>query len=225
MKQKMIRKLSTFDGAVRSIGEFIIGRAMQPGDALPPEPELAQSLGISRNVLREALRHYRTLGLIESKPKVGTVIRTLIPDNPYAGYFPILAAQADLLPKLAEMREGLEVGFVPQIIQRVTASDLVHLRKVCDRFKTACSREQITFADMEFHVALLEIAANPLLTGLIPLVVHFFATASRGGEPNEPGNGQREYENHSRLVEALAAGDADQLSILLRQHYLPYYGR
>lgn len=224
MDRKRIKKLSAFESAVKSIGAFIIDQRMQPGDALPPEPVLAQSLGISRNVLREALRHYRTLGLIEGKPKVGTVIRTLIPENPYAGYFPILAAQTDLNPKLVQMREALEVGFVPMIAARVTESDIVHLEKVCERFKTACSSDQITFADMEFHIALLEIADNPLLTGLIPLVVHFFASSSASGEECEKSTGMQEYQNHKALVSALACGDTEQLTSLLRKHYLPYSG-
>ena len=78
MNQRNIKKLSTFEAAVTAIGEYIIGRGLQPGDVLPPEPSLASSLGISRNILREALRHYRTLGLIESKPKVGTILMQVI---------------------------------------------------------------------------------------------------------------------------------------------------
>lgn len=220
MDPMKMKKLSSFDAAVKAIGEYIIRKGMQPGDALPPEPEFAILLGVSRNVLREALRHYRTLGLIESKPRRGTVIRTLNPDNPYAGYFPILAVQTDLKPKLAEVREALEVGFVPQIIQRFTGADISHLKKVCERFKTACSQEQIMFADMEFHIALLEIAANPLLTGLVPLVVHFFAspTFSVGSRID----GEQEYRNHMEIVAALSERDCACLTDLLRKHYATY---
>lgn len=223
MDLKRIKKQNTFDAAVKAIGAFILTRGMVPGDAFPPEPELAASLGISRNVLREALRHYRTLGLIESKPRRGTVLRTLIPDNPYAGYFPILAVQTDLKPKLAEMREALEVGFVPQIIQRFTDADLVHLKNVCKRFKTAYSQEQIMYADMEFHIALLEIAANPLLTGLVPLVVHFFTTSSFGDEKDDLVNGEREYQNHIEIVSALSERDAARVVQLFRKHYVSYH--
>lgn len=222
MDRQRIKSLSTFDAAVKAICEYIIGNRLAPGDTLPPEPFLARSLGISRNLLREALRHYRTLGLIESKPKVGTVIVSLIPENPYAGYFPILSAQTDLKPKLAEMRSALEVGFASRIIQCVTEADIVHLKKVCERFREACSSEQLTYADMEFHIALLEIPANPLLTGLIPLVVHFFSSATREDPSSARVDGKREYENHSAIVSALAAGDHEQLARLLRQHYTPY---
>ena len=221
MKQKNMKKISTFEAAVTSIGEYIVGKGLQPGDALPPEPVLASSLGISRNILREALRHYRTLGLIESRPKLGTVIRTLIPDNPYAGYFPILASQTDLRPKLAEMRECLETGFIPYILHRIKSEDLQHLEKVCERVKSAYTPEQLVFTDMEFHIALLEIADNPLLSGLIPLVVHFFAAEGRQEPTSDP---MREYRLHRDIFEALSAGDEIRLRDLLRQHYRPYAG-
>lgn len=221
MNQKNMKKISTFEAAVRSIGEYIIGNGLQPGDALPPEPQLASSLGISRNILREALRHYRTLGLIESRPKIGTVIRTLIPDNPYAGYFPILASQTDLRPKLAEMRECLEAGFAPCIIQRAKGTDLQHLEKVCERFKSAYTIEQLVFTDMEFHIALLEIAANPLLSGLIPLVVHFFASEGRQETTPDP---MREYRLHRDILDTLSSRDETRLRELLSLHYRPYTG-
>ena len=221
MDQKSMKKISTFEAAVNAIGEYIIGKKLQPGDVLPPEPALAASLGISRNILREALRHYRTLGLIESKPKVGTVIRTLIPDNPYAGYFPILAAQTDLKPKLAEMRESLEVGFAACMVQRITREELQHLQNVCERFKHAYTPAQLAFTDMEFHIALLESARNPLLTGLIPLVVHFFASGEDPGNNPDP---RQEYQRHLAIYEALAIRDAVRLTALLREHYHPYCG-
>ena len=221
MNQKNMKKISTFEAAVNAIGEYIIGKKLNAGDVLPPEPALAASLGISRNILREALRHYRTLGLIESKPKVGTVIRTLIPDNPYAGYFPILAAQTDLKPKLAEMRESLEVGFAACMVQRITKEELQHLQKVCERVKHAYTPAQLAFTDMEFHIALLESARNPLLTGLIPLVVHFFATSEEPGNNQDP---MQEYQRHLAIFDALSARDGERLTFLLRKHYHPYSG-
>ncbi|MBO5959593.1 MAG: FadR family transcriptional regulator [Lentisphaeria bacterium] len=221
--KKDLNKVSTFEAAVKAICDYLIENKLQPGDALPPEPALASTLGISRNILREALRHYRTLGLIVSKPKVGTVLKTLVPENPYAGYFPILAAQTDLRPKLAEMRYSLEAGFSPYIIQRATGEGIAHLRKICERFRQSYSQEQICFADMEFHITLLEMAENPLLSGLIPLVIHFFATGNEENAVNtNPVKADEEYLRHTAIVNAIAAGDAELLTQLLRKHYAGY---
>ena len=54
--------------------EYLKKKSFKPGDALPKELELAEALGVSRNVLREALSRLRMLGMIETKKKRGMVL-------------------------------------------------------------------------------------------------------------------------------------------------------
>jgi DNA-binding FadR family transcriptional regulator len=54
--------------------QYLKNKPFLPGDALPTEAELAEALGVSRNVLREALSRLRMLGMIESKKKRGMVL-------------------------------------------------------------------------------------------------------------------------------------------------------
>ena len=60
---------------VAEIGRRIILGELEPGDALPSEASLVATLGISRTALREALRVLAAKGLVEAKPKVGTIVR------------------------------------------------------------------------------------------------------------------------------------------------------
>ena len=85
-----VRRKNTVDIAIDNIGEYIINH-LQVGDALPGEREIAEKLQISRNITREALQHYRTLGIIESKPKVGAVVARLTPVKAYDGYLPFIS--------------------------------------------------------------------------------------------------------------------------------------
>ncbi|MBR3708590.1 MAG: FadR family transcriptional regulator, partial [Lentisphaeria bacterium] len=117
--------------------------------------------------------------------------------------------------------ESLEVGFAACMVQRITREELQHLQNVCERFKHAYTPAQLAFTDMEFHIALLESARNPLLTGLIPLVVHFFATSEEPGNNQDP---MQEYQRHLMIFEALSSRDGERLTFLLRKHYHPYSG-
>jgi len=54
--------------------EFLKKKSFKPGDALPKELELAESLGVSRNVVREALSRLRMLGMVETKKKRGMIL-------------------------------------------------------------------------------------------------------------------------------------------------------
>ena len=128
MKMSPVKPKNTLDCAIDAIRAYILGNHLKPGDVLPAEIELASRLGVSRNILREAMRHYRTLGIIESKPKLGATIARLVPDNPYAGYQPFLAEGDNSLRELFEMRNSLEIGSAPFLVRAVTPGALEELK-------------------------------------------------------------------------------------------------
>ncbi|MCX7671255.1 MAG: GntR family transcriptional regulator, partial [Anaerolineae bacterium] len=61
--------------AAADLGRRIVGRQIPAGSALPTEPELQEQLGVSRTVVREAIRHLASKGLVSVGPKVGTRVR------------------------------------------------------------------------------------------------------------------------------------------------------
>lgn len=221
-----IVKENTFDSAVKAIGEYIVRNRLKSGDSLLAEPELAEKLGISRNILREALRHYRTLGVLSSKPKVGTVICSLVPENPYSGYFPLLASQHEMLPKLAEMRLMIEAGSADILVNHVSSEDIDKLNKICEKFENAnddlVKRIEI---DIEFHSSLLSCGDNIFLKGMIPLVVHFFTEQLHDPE-NKFSKPVTSFEDvcreHRQIVSALAEKEAHILRSLLQIHLHKY---
>jgi len=221
-----LKKESIFDAAVDAIGNYIISNDLQKGDPLPPESELAARFGISRNIVREAYRHYRTLGIIESKPRAGAVIRSLVPDNPYSGYFPFLAARNDLFRKLAELRIAIETGAAEFIACHATEAQVAGLFAICDA-STGASMERMFQLDEEFHVALLDAANNPLISGMVPLLIRFFSEhAQRNRAGDVPGGDSypEVWAFHRRIAEAVQKKDSRELRQLMREHsgiYLP----
>ncbi len=65
--------------ALDSLGQAIVAGRHAPGSALPPEPQLGESLGVSRTVVREAVKSLVAKGLLSTGPKVGT--RVLPPEH------------------------------------------------------------------------------------------------------------------------------------------------
>ena len=111
MQLVSVKKQNTFDATVSMIGRYIVENKLGEGARLPPETELAGRLGVSRNILREAMQHYRTLGIITSAPKMGASVAKLLPENPYGNYLPFLEASRDaVLPELIQMRYAVETG-------------------------------------------------------------------------------------------------------------------
>ncbi len=220
VKGETKKSANTIGNAIASIREYILERRLEPGAALPREIERAAELGISRNILREAMRHYRTLGIIESRPRVGAVVVRLLPEDPYAGYLPFLAARREAVKELGEVRAAIEDGIAPLIAERATPEDVRELEAICGDLERAEDMAHFRAADIEFHRRLWRIPGNWLLEGLIPLLVEFFQTAKRSGTAPGyfAGNRGRILDEHRRLAACLASGDRDEFVRQLRRH-------
>src|SRR6185437_14305467 len=103
---------------------------LKVGDGIPKELELAETLGVSRTVIREALLRLRMMGLIESRKKRGAVITS--PDlfgimgksmNPHI-------LDQETLKEIFEIRLVLEIGMADLLYQRKTAKNIAELRKI-----------------------------------------------------------------------------------------------
>ena len=212
-----IRTENTLALAVRAIGEYLTGSRLAPGDKLPTEAELSRKLGVSRTILREALRHYRTLGIISARPRVGMVVVRLLPDDPYREYLPFIAAAPGALDEVAELRICLEGGAAELIAARATADDFAELRRIVAAMRAAPSGD-LDRLDIDFHSHLLRITGNRMIATLIPLLIEFFRI-QRSTPPATARD--RNADGHLRLVEALEAGDAAKFRKLVSRHIMP----
>ena len=212
----------TVEAAIENIGAYIA--TLHEGDVLPGERELAGKLQISRNITREALQHFRTLGIIASKPKIGSVVVKLLPANPYAGYMPFIAASHHTLKELLELRFILESGCCDSAVKNVSDEDIEKLQDLASRIKASDGdrnrRDTEYQLDVEFHSAILRLSRNSLLESLIPLVVEFFSKHYLQGASSSP---RREgYDEHFRMVEALKQRDGAALRELVTSHLSAY---
>lgn len=222
-----VKMKSTVEAAIESIGNFIAG--LQEGDALPGERELAERLKISRNIAREALQHFRTLGIIESKPKVGAVVSKLLPVNPYGGYMPFIASSQHSMHELLELRLILERGCCRSAAENAEVADLEHLTELAEKIKqlknSAPSVQTIydlNNLDIEFHSEFIRLSKNSLLNSLIPLVVEFFSKnyLQQAECIKRPAG----YEEHFAMIDALKNKDVAKLQQLVTSHIEIYYG-
>src|SRR5882757_3835011 len=97
-----------FEKVFAFLRERLLAGALKPGDRLMPERELALQLGVSRPIVREALRALTVLGIVEIRDRVGTVVRR--PDISVLNDFFTFAfaQQADLIDDVMEARIAIE---------------------------------------------------------------------------------------------------------------------
>lgn len=206
---------STLDAAIKAIGTYLTDNQIHVGDRLPTELEISQRLGISRTILREALRHYRTLGIISSRPRVGMIVERMMPDDPYKGYLPFISATHGALTEVAELRRCLESGAAELICTRATAKDFAELRQISENMAQA-RQPELDMLDTEFHSRLLMITGNRMIKSLIPLLVKFFQlqTSSTLAQKTP----QENTVVHLNLVAAMEKRDPDEFRKQIVRH-------
>lgn len=113
--------------AVDALRNYILKHDLKPGDSLPTESEFAELFSVSRGIIREALQYFRTLGIIESRPRKGMTIKNFLPENPFGPYLPFCRHNEDRAA-ICEMRAIIDLGIIHLLIKKVTPNELQQLK-------------------------------------------------------------------------------------------------
>jgi DNA-binding FadR family transcriptional regulator len=159
---------------IRELGRRIVVGDLRPGDILPREEILAESMDVSRTALREALKVLSAKGLIESRPRVGTRVRqTHFWNQLDADVLSWRCASMptdDFIEKLAEMREIIEPAAAATAARRRTTAQLANVDLAYRKMEAAADLDEWAAADLSFHDAVLQATGNELMISLFSVV-------------------------------------------------------
>jgi DNA-binding FadR family transcriptional regulator len=207
---------------VLQVTRRIVGGELAPGSPLPVEPVFAEQFGVSRTVVREAVRVLVSKGLVEVKQGSGMRVRS--PDDwdyldPLILFQQVASGRGEaLLDELLETRRVLEVEVAGMAAERRTEEELGGLETCLDGMARALEDPaEFTRLDVEFHDRILRAARNrPLREALRPIgemikegraITNRFST--------DPGESQR---GHERIYEAIRQGDESKARVAMRGH-------
>jgi len=159
---------------IEDIGESIVSGALQPGDALPGEAQLATQMAVSRTVLREALKVLAAKGLIETRQKTGMRVR----DPRHWNHLDadVLAWRCAAMPtddfvdKLVEMRAIIEPAAVAAAARRREPAQLEAIGAALEAMEESTTLDEWAVADLHFHEAVLAATNNELLSSLFGVI-------------------------------------------------------
>ncbi|GAB3708402.1 GntR family transcriptional regulator [Spirosoma flavus] len=161
------------DQVEERLREYITHKAFRPGDAIPKEVELAEALGVSRNVVREALSRLRMLGMIDTKKRRGMVLAQ--PDI-LSGLERMMHPHilgTDTRKQIFEFRLVLEVGQAALLFARKTDEGIRKLEAIVSQESQVQSIKEKVECEIAFHSALYEMAGNETIkrfqTMLMPI--------------------------------------------------------
>jgi GntR family transcriptional repressor for pyruvate dehydrogenase complex len=163
-----VSKQRLVDRVVTDLQDLIVQGKLTVGTKLPPERELAELLGVSRTVIREAVRILVTKGLLVSKHGIGTMVRQVTRDQLVEPLSWLLQRNGATLDDLHQVRTILEVEIAAQAANCAAAEDLAQLQQIHERMTAAHSNAgAFAAADAEFHQALVAVLRNPMLSVLL----------------------------------------------------------
>lgn len=189
------------DEVIGQLNEQLAAGAWAPGERIPTEQELVAELGVSRAVVREAIRALVHLGTLETRQGAGTFVVSAADPTPMLRQL-----------RLAELRDVFEVQLAYDVqaarlaAERRGEDDLVRLRALLDERDRADSPAQFGSTDADFHCAVVEAAGNPLLLEMYRYALgrlrESLEQLRAHGELIEAGP-----EAHRALLEAIEAAD------------------
>jgi GntR family transcriptional repressor for pyruvate dehydrogenase complex len=151
-----------------AIEEAILNGNLKVGEKLPSEQRLADQFGVSRNILREALRDIQARGLVEIKNGAGIYI-TKPTSADVEGMLNRVAVLSDSAIKdYYEVRFALEVTVCELAAQRITKEKIQELKNIYDAMeKNISNRDELTRLDFEFHNIITKATNNNLFCSFL----------------------------------------------------------
>lgn len=217
-------KKSLVDKIEKSLVELLSSKAYKIGAVIPKELELAESLGVSRTVVREALSRLRTRGMIESRKKRGSVITSPnIVSVMEKGMSPDILDQATMRD-IFEMRLALEVGMADFIVRRVKPGDIAELKTIVSQEKNTNYNIAEIEEEIAFHGKLYEISGNGTMKGFQKMLLPIFNYVHSSGMLNDAPL-LKKVVTHTDLIHIIEGGSVDKLRKGMRQHLNGHFKR
>lgn len=207
------RKETAVDAVVNRFKELILQKKLRPGDLIPSEGVLAESMGVSRGSLREAMKILSVLGVVDIRRGDGTYVSI---GNGGAGLDPLLLRlmMSDYdLEQWMEFREMIEFDVARTALRHRNPEGLAAVRQAFAAMEQAAAGGDAAHSaqmDLAFHQALGQATGNALIEQLYAYVLRFFelSIVQTYAQPDNPAMA---LQYHKDILDALEAGEESRL--------------
>ena len=132
---KNLKKESVVQSVINCLTDAMRNKELKPGDRIPPEPELAASMGVARSSVREAIKILSYLGVLESKRSEGTFVCSGFQESMIDPMIYGIILNQDSFENLMELREMVEAGIMRLASQKYDEKDGRALEALLDQMK------------------------------------------------------------------------------------------
>jgi DNA-binding FadR family transcriptional regulator len=198
-----------------ALQELILNGEWGPGSLLPNEAELGQTFGVSRTVIREAVRTLEAQGLVHVRRGIGTQTTAGGKSAYIAALFLVLRRSGCTMHDLFSFRRLVEPEFAAEAARQATGRDLSKLREALEAYAAASAAGnhiQIEEKHLHFHQAILQTTHNPVVQALIDplaeMLLLSYVPRGSGILPTLPSKELLDIEAHRELLACIEKGDS-----------------
>jgi GntR family transcriptional regulator, transcriptional repressor for pyruvate dehydrogenase complex len=202
--------MAVTDEAITKIKEMIVSGEMQPGSRLPPEKELSERLGLSRNSLREAVKALELIKILDVRQGDGTYVTSLQPHLLLdAMSFVVDLHQDRSVIEIFEVRRVLEPHAAGIAALHITDEQVAELRQKLESVDESTPVEELVAHDIEFHRFITQAAGNAYMTSLLDGLSSSTVRARVWRGLTQERSVTRTLDEHRAIVDALASHDPE----------------
>jgi DNA-binding FadR family transcriptional regulator len=191
-----------------------------PGHTLQSEAVLGAQLGVSRSVIRDAVKTLAARGLVTIRQGVGTFVAEPT-DAAYADAIFLLLLRSDAtIREVLEARALIEINLAGVAATRRTEKDCARLQRHLDEFAAAAEAvdwERGNRAHLEFHLEILDAIHAPVLNVLLRPMQEIILASSYGPVEDEPA--LWDVPIHAEILAAIRTGEEEGARATMRRHF------
>jgi DNA-binding FadR family transcriptional regulator len=208
------------DQVVARLRQAIVHKEYEPGSRLPTAEALSESLGVSRSVVRDALRTLSSMGLVEVRHGHGIFVA--VPRDDILTTALLLRMQRSELTigEVLSARIALESTLAAEAARVGDSDTWKPMRGHLQRFEDAVRAQDWPTAHAEhlrFHLSIIKALRLPALELLVEPLQELIIVSS---VPPDPESGEQwGIGSHDQIVEALQSGDSDAARTAVREHF------
>lgn len=220
MSFSTVTVIRPYEQIVGQIQEAIRDGALGEGDRLPTERELAETFGVSRSVVREAIKVLTAQGLVESRQGSGLYVRNRPIESITRAIVLSVSPDADSVERLFEFRRLLERDAARLAAERATDQQIEALDRALASFDERGARpdwEVFGQVDDALHDVIAEAAGNPYLQLMVASVRALMRDVVVLVAEN-PGSIDEAMRHHRSIRDAIAGRDAERAAAEMDRH-------
>jgi len=210
-----------YEEIVEQLKDMISRGELKPGTKLPSERDMAESLGVSRASVREALTALEAIGILDIRPGEGTFVRETSVSETFEPLAMVLEVEQNPGVEMMEVRRVLETESAALAALRATEENLKKIEESLYRMKTARSVAEAVEADLRFHFAIAEATRNSILLRIMNTVADLMHNVFRHKREqlfSAPGKSSEIISEHEAIYTAIREKNPEQARAQMLKH-------